>query len=71
MEVSAKINLNIEKLFEAIANKLPKIAIKKRENIDLTDEAKPAEGSNCQSCWWIIIDLMETKLTRQIRHFKY
>ena len=50
MEVSAKINLNVDKLFEAIANKLPKIAIKKRENIDLTDVAKPAEGSNCQSC---------------------
>jgi GTPase SAR1 family protein len=50
MEVSAKINLNVDKLFEAIADKLPKIAAKKRENIDLTDVATPAEGSNCQSC---------------------
>jgi hypothetical protein len=50
MEVSAKINLNVDKLFEGIADKLPKIAIKKRENIDLTDVAKPAENSNCQSC---------------------
>ena len=50
MEVSAKINLNIDKLFEAIANKLPKITAKKRENIDLTDVAKPADSSNCQSC---------------------
>ena len=50
MEVSAKINLNIDKMFEAIADKLPKQLIKKRENIDLTDVAQPAEGSNCQSC---------------------
>ena len=50
IEVSAKINLNVDKLFEAIANNLPKNTVKKRENIDLTDVAPPTEGSKCQSC---------------------
>lgn len=47
-EVSAKINLNIDKLFEAIANKLPKQQTRKKENIDLKDVAEQKEGGNCQ-----------------------
>ena len=49
IEVSAKINLNIDKLFEDIANKLPKTVVKKGDKIE--DEKtleKPTQ--NCAYC---------------------
>jgi Ras-related protein Rab-5C len=49
IEVSAKINLNIDKLFEDIANKLPKNVVKKGEKLE--DEKtieKPAQY--CAQC---------------------
>jgi Ras-related protein Rab-5C len=47
-EVSAKLNLNIDKLFEDIANKLPK-KIVKEENIILSNnkDDKPETGCRC------------------------
>lgn len=45
IEVSAKINLNIDKLFEDIANKLPKSVEKKGDTIDSLPTEKP------QSCY--------------------
>mmetsp|Transcript_17155 Transcript_17155/g.17832 ORF Transcript_17155/g.17832 Transcript_17155/m.17832 type:complete len:203 (+) Transcript_17155:33-641(+) len=48
IEVSAKINLNIDKMFEDIANKLPKNVVKKGDVID----EKPVEPSpgGCGNC---------------------
>lgn len=49
IEVSAKINLNIDKLFEDIANKLPKTVTKKGEQIDEIQIEKPSQSS-CSQC---------------------
>lgn len=50
IEVSAKINLNVDKLFEAIADKLPKNIIKGKDKITLDDTAPVPESSGCQKC---------------------
>ena len=42
IEVSAKMNLNIEKLFDEIANRLPKVQIK-NENLKLIDNPTPVD----------------------------
>ena len=42
IEVSAKMNLNIEKLFDEIANRLPKVQIK-NENLKLIDYPTPVD----------------------------
>ena len=49
IEVSAKINLNVEKLFEEIAYKLPKKS-GKNENIVIDDNFPPDNPGKCQSC---------------------
>ncbi len=51
IEVSAKINLNVDKLFEAIADKLPKNIIKGKDKITLDDAVPQPESSGCQKCW--------------------
>jgi GTPase SAR1 family protein len=48
VEVSAKLNLHVEKLFEEIANKLPKIQ-PERKGIDLDDPPKKPEQPVCLS----------------------
>jgi hypothetical protein len=50
IEVSAKINMNVDKLFEAIADKLPKNVVKGKDKIVLDDKVQPPESSNCQKC---------------------
>jgi hypothetical protein len=48
--VSAKINLNIDKLFEEIANKLPK-NVAKKDVVILTDNNQVDQpGGMCQKC---------------------
>ena len=49
IEVSAKINLNIEKLFEDIANKLPK-TVNKKGDIDLSDKNDDKPVQKCGYC---------------------
>jgi len=48
LEVSAKINLNIDKLFEDIANKLPKKVQHSGERIEEIQVEKPHQG--CTQC---------------------
>lgn len=49
MDVSAKTNLNIDKLFEEVANKLPKTVVHHGETLeDKTEHTKPI--SNCKNC---------------------
>ena len=42
--------MNVDKLFEAIADKLPKNTVKIKDNIELHNTIKPDESSNCQRC---------------------
>ena len=49
LEVSAKVNMNIEKLFEEIANRLPKIQ-SKPDPIVLETPKEQSSGSKCSSC---------------------
>ena len=49
IEVSAKINLNIEKLFEEIANKLPK-SVAKKDSLDINEKLVQPEPKSCQKC---------------------
>lgn len=49
METSAKININVEKLFEEIANKLPKFsAISDLPDIDLHADKKDPDKPMCK-----------------------
>ncbi len=47
--MSAKVNLNIEKLFEEIANRLPKIQ-SRPDPIVLEAPKELSSGSKCTSC---------------------
>ncbi len=42
--------MNVDKLFEAIADKLPKNVVKGKDKIVLDDKVQPPESSNCQKC---------------------
>lgn len=48
-EVSAKTNLNIDKLFEEVANKLPKRVVHQGETLEEKTE-NTKQISNCSSC---------------------